>query len=169
MRRCRPRNLPGVRSAQPRYGAHRRSLNESATVVLNGNSNPAEGEKIVPITRLPRWAVPLALLLLAGSPAAFAHATLVRSTPGDRAIVHSHAIDVALEYNSRIEASRCTVTLTDVAGKIFPLQMERSARPSELKGVAHNLTNGKYRIHWQVLASDGHITRGDVAFTVWAQ
>ena len=121
------------------------------------------------MTRLPRWAASLALLLLAGSPAAFAHATLVHSTPAYQAIVHGREIDVALEYNSRIEASRCTVTLTDLAGKTFPLQMERSARPSELKAVAHDLANGKYRIHWQVLASDGHITRGDVAFTVLAQ
>ncbi len=126
-------------------------------------------EKIVPMTCFPIWAAALALLMLASSPAAFAHATLVHSTPVDQAIVHSREIDVALEYNSRIEASRCTVTLTDLAGKIFPLQMERSAKPSELKGVARNLANGKYRIHWQVLASDGHITRGDVAFTVLTQ
>lgn len=121
------------------------------------------------MTCLSRWAALLTLLLLAGSPAAFAHATLVHSTPADQAVVHSREIDVALEYNSRIEASRCTVTLTDLAGKAFPLQMERSARPSELKAMARNLANGNYRIHWQVLASDGHITRGDVAFTVAAQ
>ncbi|MHB1957415.1 MAG: copper resistance CopC family protein [Acidobacteriaceae bacterium] len=113
--------------------------------------------------------VPLALLLFAASPAAFAHAILVHSSPPDQAIVRSHQIDIVLDYNSRIEASRCTVRLTDTAGKAFPLQMERSARPSELKAVARNVANGKYRIHWQVLASDGHITRGDVAFTVAAQ
>ncbi len=120
---------------------------------------------------LPRIVAALMLLLLAGSPAAFAHATLVRSTPADQAIVHSHEIDMALEYNSRIEASRCTVTLTDIAGKKIPLQREHSAKPSELKAAARNLKekDGPYRIHWQVLASDGHITRGDVAFTVSAQ
>ncbi|MEO6966199.1 MAG: copper resistance CopC family protein [Acidobacteriaceae bacterium] len=118
---------------------------------------------------LPRMVAALILLLLAGSPAAFAHATLVRSTPADQAIVHSHEIDMALEYNSRIEASRCTVTLTDSAGKKVPLQMEHSVKPSELKAVVRNLKDGPYQIHWQVLASDGHITRGDVAFTVSAQ
>lgn len=115
------------------------------------------------------WTVPLALFLFAGSSVAFAHAILVHSTPADQATVRSHQVDVALEYNSRIEASRCTVRLTDGAGNTVPLQMEHSTKPAELKAVARNLANGKYQIHWQVLASDGHITRGDVAFTVAAQ
>jgi copper resistance protein C len=115
------------------------------------------------------WTAPLALFLFAGSPAAFAHAVLVRSTPADQAIVHSHQVDVSLEYDSRIDASRCTVRLTDSAGKAVPLRMESSTKPAELKAVARNLANGKYQIHWQALASDGHITRGDVAFTVDAK
>jgi methionine-rich copper-binding protein CopC len=123
----------------------------------------------MPMARFFGWTAPLALLLFAGSPAAFAHAILVHSTPADHAIVHSHQVDVALEYDSRIEASRCTVSLTDSAGKAVPLQMERSTKPAELKAAARNLTNEKYQIHWQVLASDGHITRGDVVFTVDAQ
>ncbi|MGH9616470.1 MAG: copper resistance CopC family protein [Acidobacteriaceae bacterium] len=105
-------------------------------------------------------------LLFAACPLAFAHAILLRSTPADHAILRNRQIQIALEYNSRIEASRCTVTLTDVAGKTYPLQMQRSMRPSELKAYAPDLANGNYRIHWQVLASDGHITRGDVDFTV---
>lgn len=115
------------------------------------------------------WTLSIALVLLAGSPAAFAHAVLVRSTPANQAIVQSHQIDIALDYDSRIEASRCTVRLTDANGKAVSLQMEPSTKPAELKAVAYNLANGKYQIHWQVLASDGHITRGDIAFTVAAK
>lgn len=120
-------------------------------------------------TRFFGWTAALALLLFAASPAVFAHAILVRSTPANQAIVHSHQVDVVLEYDSRIEVGRCMVRLTDPAGKAFPLQMEPSTKPSELKAVARNLANGKYQIDWQVLASDGHITRGDVAFTVAAK
>lgn len=121
------------------------------------------------MTRFLGWTAPLALVFLAGAPAAFAHAMLVHSSPADQAVVRSHQVDIALDYDSRIEASRCTVKLTDAAGKPVPLQMEHSAKPSELNAVAHGLANGKYQIHWQVLASDGHITRGDVPFTVAAQ
>ena len=115
------------------------------------------------------WTAPLALVLLGGSPAAFAHAMLMHSSPADQEIVHSGQVDIALDYDSRIEASRCTVSLTDSTGKVVPLQMEESTKPAELKAVAHNLANGKHQIHWQVLASDGHITRGDIAFTVAAK
>ena len=121
------------------------------------------------MTRFLGWTATAAMVLLAGSPMAFAHAMLVRSTPADKAVVHSHQVGIALDYDSRIEASRCTVKLTDAGGKPVALQMEPSAKPSELNAVAHGLTNGKYLIHWQVLASDGHITRGDVSFTVAAQ
>ena len=121
------------------------------------------------MSHLPRWAACVILLLLAGTPAAFAHAILVRSTPADQSVVHSHQVQMALEYNSRIEASRCTLTLTNLAGTPVPLQMEHSAKSWELKAAANHLVDGKYQIHWQVLASDGHITRGDVTFTVAAK
>jgi copper resistance protein C len=120
------------------------------------------------MTRFLGWIAALTLVLLAGSPLAFAHAMLVHSSPANQAVVHSHQVDIALDYDSRIEARRCTVKLTDAAGKPVALQMEHSAKPSELNAVAHGLANGKYQIHWQVLASDGHITRGDVTFTVAA-
>lgn len=121
------------------------------------------------MTRFLGWTAALTLVLLAGSPLAFAHAMLVHSSPADQAVVHSHQVDIALDYDSRIEARRCTVKLTDAAGKAVALQMEPSAKPSELNAVAHGLANGKYQIHWQALASDGHITRGDLTFTVAAQ
>lgn len=121
------------------------------------------------MTRFLGWTAALTLVLLAGSPLAFAHAMLVHSSPADQSVVHSHQVDIALDYDSRIEARRCTVKLTDAAGKAVALQMEPSAKPSELNAVAHGLANGKYQIHWQALASDGHITRGDLTFTVAAQ
>ncbi len=106
------------------------------------------------------------VLLLLAAPLAFAHAILVRSSPADEAVVHGRNVNLTLDYNSRIEVSRCTVTLTRPGGQSVPIRMEDSTKPTELKAVARGLPNGKYTIHWQVLASDGHITRGDVAFTV---
>lgn len=106
------------------------------------------------------------VILLACSPLAFAHAILVRSTPADHSVVHTPSLDLVLQYNSRIDAARCTLTLTDATGKSLPIQKEPSAKPGELKAAANNLVNGQYRIHWQVLASDGHITRGEVNFSV---
>ena len=121
------------------------------------------------MTRFVGWTASLAWILLVGSPAVFAHAMLVHSSPADHSVVHSGHVDIVLDYDSRIETSRSTVKLTDAGGTPLPLQIEHSGKASELNAVAHGLPNGKYQIDWQVLASDGHITRGDVAFTVAAQ
>ncbi len=112
--------------------------------------------------------ISLALFLFAGARIAFAHAILMHSTPVDQAVVHSRNVDLTLDYNSRIDASRCTLILTSPAEKNLPVQMQSSSKPWELKAFATNLASGIYHIHWQVLASDGHITRGEIVFTVAA-
>ena len=105
-------------------------------------------------------------LSFTGTKAAFAHAILLSSAPADGAILHHRNIEITLDYNSRIDAGRCTITLRNTADRNVPLRMQASRTPSELKAAADNLTNGTYYIHWQVLASDGHITRGEISFTV---
>lgn len=112
------------------------------------------------------WIVCFVVLLFVAAPRAFAHAILIRSAPADHAVVHSRNVDLILDYNSRIDARRSILTLTGLGGRKLPVQIKSSAKPSELKAIASNLANGTYHIHWQVLASDGHITRGEVAFTV---
>ena len=116
-----------------------------------------------------RWILPLGLLLLAATPRALAHAILVRSAPTDGSVVHARSVSLTLDYNSRIDAARSTLTLTGPAGRNRPVQRKPTAKPAELKAFAANLSNGRYHIHWQVLASDGHITRGDIAFQVLAR
>lgn len=112
-----------------------------------------------------KWIIPLAFIAVCTSKA-FAHAILVHSTPTDQAVVHSRNVNLTLEYNSRVDAARSTVTLTGPAGTNLPLQKRSAAKPSELRAVANNLARGTYHIHWQVLASDGHITRGEIVFKV---
>ncbi len=111
------------------------------------------------------WMTPV-LLLFACVPQALAHAILLHSTPADGARVHGHTTEIVLDYNSRIDARRSTLTLTGPGGVTHAVRMEPGAGPAELKALATGLTHGAYRVHWQVLADDGHITRGDIAFTV---
>ena len=46
------------------------------------------------------------------------------------------------------------------------LVIEPQASPDTLTAKATGLKPGAYRIRWQVLAPDGHITRGEIPFTV---
>lgn len=114
-------------------------------------------------------AMPIILLGMAAPRIAFAHAILVRATPADHSMVHSHSFEIVLEYNSRIEAARSMVMLTNSAGTKIPVKLEKSSAAQTLKAAAGNLANGVYLLHWQVLASDGHISRGDLEFTVDAK
>jgi methionine-rich copper-binding protein CopC len=40
--------------------------------------------------------------------------------------------------------------------------------PDSLAATISGLHPGNYQLHWQVLASDGHITQGDIPFLVTA-
>jgi methionine-rich copper-binding protein CopC len=106
---------------------------------------------------VPVLAMPLA--------AARAHAILMESTPAVNATVAGPAVDVMLRYNTRIDGtrSRLTLTLPDRSTQVLPIT--ETATEDALVTTAR-LAPGLYSLRWQVLAVDGHITRGDVPFTV---
>ena len=103
-------------------------------------------------------------IVLAAQPA-FAHAILIDGTPATEATVPSGRLDIRLRFNSRIDAERSRLTL--VAPNATPSVLEQS--PPEAPNLLEAKTSvvaGSWRLRWQVLAVDGHITRGEVPFTV---
>jgi len=96
-----------------------------------------------------------------------AHAILLGGTPAPGATVPSGPLDLRLRYNSRIDKGRSRLTLTAPDHTQATLPIAPGAVPDVLNSSA-NLSPGAYVLRWQVLAVDGHITRGDVAFTVAA-
>lgn len=108
----------------------------------------------------------LALLwCLAAAEPALAHAILVDSTPAANASIPAGEARIALRYNSRIDKGRSKLTLT------YPDQTQRrltieDAGAEDTLVASATLQPGSYDLRWQVLAIDGHITRGDVPFQV---
>ncbi|TCK74258.1 hypothetical protein C7378_1880 [Acidipila rosea] len=100
------------------------------------------------------------------APRAFAHAVLVNSTPRVDATVDEGQLSVDLKFNSRIDGARSRLYLAGPDGKVQMLKTAPSRSPDELTTKIATLPGGKYVIRWQVLASDGHITRGEIPFTV---
>ena len=47
-----------------------------------------------------------------------------------------------------------------------PLTVLKTDSLESLEAKASHLAAGRYTLRWQVLAIDGHITRGDIPFTV---
>jgi methionine-rich copper-binding protein CopC len=108
----------------------------------------------------------LAAVMAAPAPA-MAHAILIDSTPAIRATVAPGAVGFTLRYNSRIDRQRSRLTLIapDKSQTKLPIGTDG---PEDVMTTTAEVKPGDYTIRWQVLATDGHITRGDVPFTVRA-
>jgi copper resistance protein C len=106
------------------------------------------------------------ILLLVLPHAAFAHAVLVKSSPAQGATVKAGDLDITLTYNSRIDALHSSLHLIGPEGKAQMLAVDGHAAPNLLVSKAAGLAPGAYKLEWQVQASDGHISRGVVAFRV---
>ncbi len=96
---------------------------------------------------------------------AAAHAILVKSQPAPRATVPPGSLTLDLTFNSRIDAARSSLTLTRPDKTRTPVPVLSVPEPDRLTAVTQ-VTPGPHVLRWQVLAVDGHITRGDVPFTV---
>lgn len=96
---------------------------------------------------------------------ALAHAHLVTSSPAAGATVHAGNVAIELQFNSRVDGQRSTLSLVMPDSSTHPLTLDRQGSPSYLNAHA-TLHPGAYTIRWQALATDGHITRGEIPFTV---
>jgi methionine-rich copper-binding protein CopC len=97
---------------------------------------------------------------------AFAHAVLVSSQPAVNGIVSGPNVAVLLKYNSRVDIEHSTLTLLEPDGKVEKVVIESEPEPGLLSAKLTGLVKGTYVLRWQVLATDGHITRGKVPFQV---
>jgi methionine-rich copper-binding protein CopC len=90
----------------------------------------------------------------------------VKSSPAQGATVKAGDVDITLTYNSRIDALHSSLHLIGPDGKAQTLAVDAHAGPNLLVAKATALPAGAYKLEWQVQASDGHISRGVVAFHV---
>jgi methionine-rich copper-binding protein CopC len=97
---------------------------------------------------------------------AFAHAVLVNSQPAVNSRVSGPEVAVLLKYNSRVDMEHSTLTLLAPDGRVQKVVIESEPEPGVLSAKLIGLVKGAYVLRWQVLATDGHITRGKVPFQV---
>jgi methionine-rich copper-binding protein CopC len=122
-------------------------------------------------SRSPRWFASAVIvfviaLLAASSRPALAHAVLVSSTPQKNSAVSGPDITINLKYNSRVDGARSTLSLLKPDGTVEKIGAPAQVAPDVLSATGHGLAKGAYVLRWQVLATDGHITRGEVPFQV---
>jgi hypothetical protein len=121
------------------------------------------------VTRRALLALLCTVTVFAGARLARAHAILVGSAPAANAEVDGPDVDVKLEFNSRIDAARSSLQLArGREAQAAPLSLLPEKEPNKLAAKATGLEPGDYRLRWQVLSVDGHVSRGDVRFKVRA-
>lgn len=112
-----------------------------------------------------------ALLALSALPPrrASAHALVTESEPAVGAtLADGPPPRVRLRFNSRIDRARSRLVLHGPDGGQTPLPLASGNDPTLLEARTDIVpwAPGAWRLRWQVLALDGHITRGDVSFTL---
>jgi len=113
------------------------------------------------LTRIPML---IALALCCVLPVS-AHAILLSATPESESTVSGPEVRVRLQFNSRIDGkrSRLSLVLPEAPERLLATSQPTAAIvASDIK----NLPPGTYVLRWQVLAEDGHITRGELPFRV---
>src|SRR4051794_12627322 len=107
----------------------------------------------------------LAAALLVPWPA-FAHAIVLDSRPAPNELVAGPDVPIELRFNSRIDRKRSRLTLDRPGAGSVPVALLDGEKPDRLEASLAGVAPGEYRLKWQVLSIDGHITRGEIPFRV---
>ena len=104
-------------------------------------------------------------MVLLAAPAS-AHAILLESEPAHGARIAAGERGLNLRFNSRLDHARSRLTLihSDKRAEVLAL----AEGPDNLLAANTILAPGGHVLRWQVLAIDGHITRGELPFSVQA-
>jgi copper resistance protein C len=98
--------------------------------------------------------------------AALAHAVILAASPSAEQHVAPGKLAIRIEFNSRVDKERSRLQLTAPDGAKSDIAIEPAGEPNVISGTTGDLVAGAYELRWQVLAIDGHITRGDIPFSV---
>ncbi|HEV2979635.1 MAG TPA: copper resistance CopC family protein [Casimicrobiaceae bacterium] len=86
--------------------------------------------------------------------------------PAMNSVVAPGKIAIRLDFNSRVDSQRSGLVLQRPDGTEAALALAPDSPPGVLAASAQVHQSGRWRLHWQVLSLDGHITRGEVDFSV---
>jgi hypothetical protein len=90
----------------------------------------------------------------------------MESKPALNSSVKGPDVAIWLRFNVRIDGSRSRLRLVKPDGSVVTLTLPKQSSPDMLQSSASGLAPGAYKLQWQVLASDSHMSRGEVPFTV---
>ncbi len=106
-------------------------------------------------------------VLLGGADVAFAHAALVKSVPGSRAVVSRSPDRVTLCFNEAVELKFSSVKVEATKGAAVAVgEVKIGETPQCLEAGLPALTAGSYTVKYRVLSKDGHTIDYGYQFTI---
>jgi methionine-rich copper-binding protein CopC len=145
----------------------------AAAIAATRPSDAVVRSRMSATTRSQRPVAALAVLLglcaatIALTPGiARSHAIIVTAQPGMNSTVPPGQLDIRLEFNSRIDSKRSNLRLQRPDGTESDVSLTPDSPRGVIAGRAQTSVNGRWNLRWQVLSLDGHITRGEVSFSV---
>jgi copper transport protein len=107
-------------------------------------------------------------VLLAAAPGAWAHASLLQTSPAASRIAPHGIEDVALTFSEAVEPRFAAISITDRKGRQLGTGApERSvANPRTITRSVKRLRPGWYLVYWRVVSADGHPVRGAFTFAI---
>jgi methionine-rich copper-binding protein CopC len=86
--------------------------------------------------------------------------------PAMNSTVVAGELKIRLDFNSRIDQKRSRLSLQRPDGSEIAVALAPDDPSGVLAGSAQVAGEGRWKLRWQVLSLDGHITRGEVSFSV---
>jgi len=94
-----------------------------------------------------------------------AHARLSGSEPADGAVIELAPAELLLRFSEPVRPA--SLWLVDLSGDRPESSLDATTQARELRvSLPDPLPAGRYSLNWRVLASDGHVVSGSLAFTV---
>jgi len=106
------------------------------------------------------------LLIVGATQVCWAHAILKEASPALNSTVKGPDLAINLRFNVRIDGTRSRLHLVAPDGTTSTLTITGQATPDTVQSQAKGLKPGAYKLQWNVLASDGHMSKGEIPFTV---
>ena len=125
-----------------------------------------EDDTLLAVTSRKTSLLLLLVMMVAATQVCWAHAILRESTPALNSTVQGPDLDISMRFNVRIDGTRSRVLLVAADGTSSALTLVSQDKPDILKTRAAGLKPGAYKLQWKVLASDGHMSSGEIPFTV---
>jgi copper resistance protein C len=116
------------------------------------------------------WATLASFALAATfSQLALAHATLVKSDPGRRAVLVTAPKQIRLWFNEKLEPAYSSITVTDAndrpVGRAAAVVSKDDAKLLTL-AIGEVLPPGRYKVSYRALSVDGHVVDSSFSFTI---